>query len=131
MKYILDTHVFIWYAEGDNKLSLKAKKLIDNVHDNDELFISMASVWEMTIKISLGKLVFHRPFKEIFEEQIVLNNYQLLDIKVKHTEKIISLPFHHKDPFDRLIIAQSLTENIPVISIDNNFPKYSGLSVIW
>ncbi|CAA6803584.1 MAG: PIN domain nuclease [uncultured Aureispira sp.] len=131
MEYILDTHAFIWYAAGDKQLSTKARNLIDNLNNENQIFLSIVSIWEISIKLSIGKLEFKKPLKEVLDEQIELNNYQILDIKMEHTEKIIDLPFHHRDPFDRLLIGQSIIEKMPIISIDENFEKYQELSVVW
>lgn len=128
MKTILDTHAFLWYATGDLKLSQKARKLIDS----DAIkYLSIASVWEMAIKANIGKLNFKKPFEEFLNEQIKLNNYIILPLETSHLFKLISLPLHHRDPFDRILICQSLIEKTPILSVDNQFEKYDNLEIIW
>ena len=94
-----------------------------------EKYISIASVWKIAIKMSIGKLLLEFSFDEI-EEKLAGSNIKLLDISVKHTQQIISLPLHHRDPFDRMIIAQSITENLTVISKDKNFSLYA-IKLLW
>ena len=123
---IVDTHAFIWFISGDKKLSKTARKGIEKA---DTIYLSVASIWEMAIKISLGKLELGQPFDKINEE-IVNNGFELLDINFQHALVLSELPFHHKDPFDRMILAQAITENIPIISIDQHFPNYD-VNIIW
>lgn len=128
MTYILDTHAFIWYAVGDKRLSDKARSIIDS---NSEKYISIASIWEMSIKVGLGKLTFKKPFEEIIEHQITINNYKILSIESSHLYALSQLEMYHRDPFDRIILCQSLVENIPVISVDKSFRLYEEVDVIW
>jgi len=123
---IVDTHAFIWFISGDKKLSKTARKAIEKANT---IYLSVASIWEMAIKISLGKLELGQPFDKINEE-IVNNGFELLDINFQHALALSELPFHHKDPFDRMILAQAMTEKIPIISIDQHFPNYD-VNVIW
>jgi PIN domain nuclease of toxin-antitoxin system len=127
MKYLFDTHVFIWYAIGDERLSPLVKDLIDSRHDK---FFSMASIWEMAIKVNIGHLEFREPFDKIIANQFRINGYKLLNLKLQHLFKLSSLPLHHRDPFDRLIISQSLVEKIPIVSVDEKFDDY-GVDTIW
>ena len=127
MRYIIDTQVFIWYALGDKQLS---KSAIDIIESDALCYVSVASIWEMAIKNSIGKLTFHVPFEELIKEQLELNKYEILSIELAHVFHISNLPFHHKDPFDRILIAQAVAENIPIISIDEYFHNYP-VSVIW
>lgn len=122
MRLLLDTHAFIWYTLNDEKLSNSAKILINN--GNNQIFLSMASFWEMGIKHSIGKLRFKVPFDQFMEQQIYLNNFAILNIETTHIAIIASLPLHHRDPFDRLLIAQAMSEQIPIISIDLAFDAY-------
>ena len=128
MKYLIDTHAFIWYSVGDAKLSAKAKEIIDS---ESEKYISIASLWEMSIKVSIGKLTFVKPFEEIIEEQLRINNYQILPINKSHLFMLSSLELHHRDPFDRIIICQSIAEKIPVVTVDERFKEYKDLSIAW
>jgi PIN domain nuclease of toxin-antitoxin system len=127
MKYILDTHVFIWYATGDKRLTPRSRSIIES---SDEMFVSIASIWEMAIKVNIGRLDFKKPFQKIIENQIIINKYKLLSISLQHLFKLSQLELHHRDPFDRLLVSQALTEKIPVVSVDEIFDKY-GVDRIW
>ncbi len=128
MNILLDTHAFLWFIAGSDELSDKARELIED--ENNRIFLSAASLWEMAIKVSLGKLTLSEPFETLIPEQLALNGLEILDITIAHTTQVASLPFHHRDPFDRLIIAQALEEQLPVISVDNAFDEY-GVTRIW
>src|ERR1700712_4876813 len=106
MNNLLDTHTYIWFVEGDNQLSNKARKSIES--KNTINFIRIASLWEIAIKISLEKLELKAPFSTI-AEQINFNGFQILPVTFEDTLKLSELPFHHKDPFDRIIISQGIT----------------------
>ncbi|WP_053764824.1 type II toxin-antitoxin system VapC family toxin [Leptospirillum ferriphilum] len=95
-----------------------------------EGFISLASVWEMAIKVRLGKLRFSAPLEKFLPEQLSLNNFQILSIDVRHISRLPSLPFHHRDPFDRLLVTQCPEENMPILSRDPVFGLY-GTRRIW
>lgn len=122
MKYLLDTHTLLWFLQGDKKLSDKARRLIDNPHN--EKFLSIVSLWEIAIKVSLGKLVLDKPFERLFPEQLYFNRIKVLDITVDSLIELNALPFHHRDPFDRLIIAQALVKDLPIIGADATFDAY-------
>ena len=127
MNNLLDTHILIWFIEGDNKLSDRARKSIER---NDVFnFVSIASLWEIAIKVSLGKLELKTPFSKI-SKQILNNGFQILPITFQDTLSLTELPFHHRDPFDRIIICQSFTNKLSVVSKDKFFKDYS-VSVIW
>ncbi len=96
----------------------------------NEVFLSIASVWEMVIKVSMGKLDLSQPFDLFIPNQLLLNNINLLDISISHTLRVATLPFHHRDPFDRLLIAQSLVEGLPIISMDSIIDAY-GVTRLW
>lgn len=128
MKYLLDTHTLLWFLQGDKKLSDKARQFIDN--PNNEKFLSVVSLWEIAIKVSLEKLVLDKSFERLFPEQLHFNRIQILDITVDSLIKLTTLPFHHRDPFDRLIIAQALVEYLPIIGADAAFDAY-GISREW
>lgn len=106
MNLILDTHTFIWFVNGDKNLTTKARESIEA--SSNFRYISIASLWEMAIKISLGKLEIKHPFEQILT-QIYENGFEILPITFEHTLIISKLPFHHRVPFDRLIIAQAMT----------------------
>ena len=126
-RLLLDTNAFLYFINNDTALSKKAKKVVEAEVD---LLISAASLWEIAIKFSIGKLTLPDTFGNFIPTQIYQNNIEILPITLPHLEKVSSLPFHHKDPFDRLIIAQSIVENLPVISSDVAFDLY-GIERIW
>jgi PIN domain nuclease of toxin-antitoxin system len=128
MKLLLDTHSFLWFIEGNVKLSRAARTLIEDP-DNERL-VSIASVWEMAIKTSMGRLQLAQPFGQFISQQLEENDIGLLGVTFEHTARIADLPFHHKDPFDRLIIAQGLVEMLPIISVDQQFDAY-GVERLW
>ncbi len=128
MKYLLDTHTLLWFLKGDKKLSDKARRLIDSPRNSK--FLSIVSLWEIAVKVSLGKLVLDKPFERLFPEQLYFNRIEILDITVDSLIKLTTLPFHHRDPFDRLIIAQALVEDLPIIGTDAAFDAY-GISREW
>lgn len=128
MKILLDTHAFLWLVEGSNKLSATANSLLSNT-DND-LFLSIASIWEMQIKVSIGKLRLGIPLWEIVANQKDINDVKILPVELEHIWQLDNLPLHHKDPFDRMLIAQALTENIPIMSIDSALNQYP-VQIIW
>ena len=128
MRLLLDTHTCLWFLHGDAELSGTARRLIEDM-DNQRL-VSLASLWEISIKMSLGKLLAGREFNDLFPRQLTANAMDLLPIKVGHIARVASLPLHHRDPFDRLLIAQSLEENLPILSADPAFDAY-GVQRIW
>ena len=122
MTYLIDTHALIWYIAGDRKLSKKTISLIDD--PITKIFISKATLWELAIKISLGKLKLSIPFEKL-EEYLHNNEFIILDYNFDHLKELLSLPFHHSDPFDRLIIAQALSDDLTIITHDKWFELYS------
>jgi len=128
MRLLLDTHSFLWFINGDNKLSSRARNLITDL--DNQVLVSIASLWEISIKAGLGKLELSHPFEELIPEQLALNEIDQISINLDHLAKLIYLPFYHRDPFDRLIIAQALVEDLPIITKDSVFQAYS-IEVIW
>ena len=122
MRVLIDTNIFVWFIAGSDRLNHQAINIMTDM--NNELVLSVASLWEIAIKSSLGKLELLRPFDQLIPEQLELHEVDILQIELPHLLRIISLPFHHRDPFDRLIIAQSITENLPIITSDNAFQQY-------
>jgi PIN domain nuclease of toxin-antitoxin system len=122
MKLLLDTHTFLWFIEGSPRLSGRARALIED--EASEVFLSVASLWEIAIKISLDKLHLARPFGTLIPQQLSLNDITLLDITPDHAAGVITLPFHHRDPFDRLLIAQAQVEQMPIVGDDPAFDAY-------
>lgn len=128
MRLLLDTHAFLWFINGDETLSQHSRLLIQEA-DND-ILISSATLWEIVIKNSLNKLELSQPFGILIPRELSDNEFTQLPITVDHLVQLGKLPFHHRDLFDRLLIAQSLYEQVPLISKDNEFDKY-GLERIW
>jgi len=122
MIFLIDTHTFIWYVTDNSRLSNQVLELIND--ENNQIFLSIASVWEMGIKYSLGKLTFNLPFETFINQQLTINDFTILDINISHITAVTQLPLHHRDPFDRILIAQAIVENIPIISVDNKFDAY-------
>jgi PIN domain nuclease of toxin-antitoxin system len=128
MRVLLDTHVFLWWVEGDRALPAKARAVLAD--QDNECLISLASAWELAIKAGLGKLKLALPVKRYVVEHVAANGFRMLDIRMAHIGRIETLAAHHGDPFDRLLIAQALEEKLPVITADPVFRKY-GVKRIW
>jgi PIN domain nuclease of toxin-antitoxin system len=128
MKLLLDTHAFLWFIMGSANLSVKARAIIEN--PVNERLLSVASLWEIAIKTSLGKLALSAPFAELIPAQLKLNGIELLNLNVDHLSALTTLPFHHRDPFDRLVIAQAIVEKLTVVSLDRAFDAY-GVTRHW
>lgn len=122
MRVLLDTHAFLWFLGGDLQLPRFARDLIEDIQN--EVLLSVASLWEIAIKASLGKLTLGRTFEDLIPEQLSLNAIDVLPIGLEDLSLVARLPFHHRDPFDRLIIAQALTNDLPVVGKDLQFSKY-------
>jgi PIN domain nuclease of toxin-antitoxin system len=121
MKLLLDTHTFLWFIDDSPLLSAKGKALLEA--DND-LWLSIGSLWEIAIKLCLGKLTVAMPTEVLMTQQLTSNDIDVLSITVSHLVTESTLPLHHRDPFDRLIIAQAMVEQIPVVSADPAFDAY-------
>lgn len=121
MKLLLDTHAFLWFVDDSPALSARGKSFLEA---ENELFLSIGSLWEIAIKLRLGKLSVAMPTESLMTEQLAANDIEILPISVPHLIQISTLPLHHRDPFDRLIIAQSIVERMPVVSADPAFDEY-------
>ena len=128
MTYLLDTLTLLWFLTGDERLSDKARQLIDDT--SNEKFLSIVSLWEIAIKVGLGKLDLEKPFDQMFPETLHFNRIEILDISVDSRIKLTNLPYHHRDPFDRMIIAQGLVEGFPIIGVDTGYDAY-GVDREW
>ena len=128
MRVLVDTHVFLWWVEGDRVLPAKVRAALAN--QENECLISMVSAWELAIKASLGKLKLALPVKRFIVENVAANGFRMLDIGIAHVGRVETLVSHHGDPFDRLLIAQALEEDLPVVTADPIFRKY-GVKRIW
>lgn len=126
--FLLDTHTFLWWSSASSQLSPAAYSICAN--SNHTLWLSIASVWEMQIKAQLGKLILPSQLQTIIQVQLLQNGIQILPITLDHIWQLDKLPFHHKDPFDRILIAQSLYMQYALISADPAFKRYA-ISVIW
>ena len=127
MKLLLDTHAFLWFNAGDSRLSRKARGAMES--DDAELLLSAASVWEMAIKASLGRLTLPMPVAEYVAGKME-DGFRMLPVEWDHAAAVQAMPFHHHDPFDRLLIAQAAAEKLPIITGDRIFRTY-GADVIW
>ncbi|ADI14978.1 type II toxin-antitoxin system VapC family toxin [Truepera radiovictrix] len=130
MRVLLDTHTFLWYVGGDAALSKTCYELIESLENT--IFVSAASLWEIAIKVSLGKLTVHEghTIGELVEIGVYANRFELLGIAPKHLDGVRTLPFYHKDPFDRLLVAQALSDDLTLLSRDGGLGAY-GVSVLW
>jgi PIN domain nuclease of toxin-antitoxin system len=128
MRVLLDTHSFLWFAMGSAKLSAKVQTLLEDM--GTERLLSAASLWEMAIKVSLGKLILKEPFDVLIPHQLATNGIEVLPIEFSHVAAVVSLPFHHRDPFDRLMIAQAKVEKLQVVGSDQAWDAY-GIDRIW
>lgn len=128
MRLLLDTHTFLWFIQGNDSLSDTARASIEN--PAHQKLISIASLWEIAIKVSIGKLEVEMPMTDLVERQVLGNTFGILSIAPEHLNELSKLPFHHKDPFDRLIIAQSLSEDMPIVSTDRVFRGYAA-QIVW
>lgn len=123
MNLLLDTHIFIWLQIELQKVSADKLQLLED--KSNTLFISLASLWELQLKIQNGKFKFPKPLPEIIREQQNINDLRILPITSEHIYELENLPFHHKDPFDRLLIAQAIVENYTLVTDDPKFFDYS------
>jgi PIN domain nuclease of toxin-antitoxin system len=128
MNYLLDTHTFLWFINDDPALSNTAKTLVENAENT--IYLSIVSIWEIAIKVSLGRLEIPTPFAQFIDVQLHENSILLLGIETSHTGLVATLPFHHRDPFDRLLIAQSMAENFTIIGKDVAFDDYD-VERVW
>ena len=124
MRLLLDTHTFLWFIDGDAAISPYTRQLIED--RTNERLLSIASLWEMAIKVSLRRLTLSLSFTDLVAEHVHGNAIELLEIRPNHLDVLTTLPFHHKDPFDRVIIAQGQAENIPIVSRDPAFDDYAS-----
>ena len=123
MKILLDTHTFIWFVTDSSRLSTTAKALIEDEYSKK--LLSIASIWEMGIKHSIGKLTFELPFMTFVTSQMQQNSMEILNIRIEHLDVIANLALHHRDPFDRLIISQAIVEQLPIVGVDKAFDSYA------
>ena len=128
MTALLDTQAFLWFVLDDPQLSATAKRFIED--SSNQLYLSPASYWEIAIKISIGKYSLPVPYQSFMETQLSSNAIAILPIEPRHTHLLTNMPFHHRDPFDRLLIAQALADELVIISSDALFDLY-GVNRCW
>ena len=128
MKILLDTHAFLWWIADDQKLSGRAREIISD--GGNELFLSAAAGWEIAIKVQIGRLKLPEEPIRFILDQMRINAIQSLPIQMNHALHVSTLPQHHRDPFDRLLIAQAQLEGLPVLSSDHQLGNYQ-VEVIW
>ena len=127
-RLLLDTHAFLWCVASSEKLSDTAKSAV--LEKGTDVFLSKVSYWEICLKVSIGKLALMPDWEAKLEAERKANRFAWLEISPKHCEGIISLPWHHKDPFDRLLVSQARAENLSLLSCDDKIEPY-GIDIIW
>ncbi|MBV9679128.1 MAG: type II toxin-antitoxin system VapC family toxin [Acidobacteriaceae bacterium] len=125
--YLLDTHSFLWFLWDDPKLFARVRRAIQ---EDTPCYVSMCSLWEISIKVSLNKLTLPGPYRPYIPQQLQINQFNILPIEFRHTARQSLLPRYHGDPFDRMLIAQSIEENLILISRDAKFAPY-GIPLLW
>lgn len=128
MNILLDTHALLWMVSSSRKLSPNARRLLAD--DTNALFFSIAGYWEIGIKISLGKLELREDWQEALPKEMTRNAISWLSVLPSHIHSVAGLPWIHRDPFDRLLIAQAMTENLNIMTTDSSFSDY-GVPVVW
>ena len=128
MKALLDTHTFLWWVTNDPLLSAKVEGILRD--RGNQIFVSAATGWEIAIKSQIGKLNFPTPPEPFMLQQLALNSFVTLPIRLEHGLRVYHLPFYHRDPFDRILIAQSQLEGMPILTTDSKIAQY-GVDVIW
>jgi PIN domain nuclease of toxin-antitoxin system len=128
MRLLLDTHAFLWWVEDDSRLSVDARACIAD--GTNECHVSVASAWEMAIKCSLGKLKLGRLVHDYFARHLPANGFRLLPVEIREATDVECLAFYHRDPFDRLLIAQAQRHGLDLVFCDRMFDRY-GIARIW
>ena len=128
MALLLDTHAFLWWVDDAPRLTEGARAAIGE--PDQVCFVSLASCWEIAIKVSLGKLTVQSSLERFVAEQMATNGFQPLAITLGHVARVATLPFHHRDPFDRLLVAQAIDKDLTIVSADPVFQKY-GVRRVW
>ena len=128
MRVLIDTHVFLWWNTNDPQLSLRAREIISD--GNSEVFLSAASAWEIAIKAARKRLILPEEPAQYVSSRMNQHRFQSLPVQVSHALHVYDLPFHHDDPFDRLLIAQSQLEGLPLITTDSEIKKYK-VEIVW
>ena len=127
-RVLLDTQAFLWFVFADPRLSSKAGKVIEN--SRVEKVLSIISLWEIALKVSLRKLELGTTYDRFIEENVRTRILEVLPVELAHLSSYTRLPFHHRDPFDRLLIAQCQVERLPIVTVDAHFSPY-GVDIVW
>lgn len=128
MRLLLDTHTFIWFLQDDPALSDAALRMIEDA--DNQVLLSIVSIWELGIKVSLGKINLPAPYANFIDRQLLENDIHVLPLSIAEIGTVLTLPFHHRDPFDRALVAQSMVNSIPLISADKTLDRYS-IKRLW
>ena len=128
MNLLLDAHAFLWFLNNDALLSTTAKQLIEDPANRK--LVSIATCWEIAIKVSVKKLDLGEPATAFLPRHLAINHFDLLGIELRHVTAVEDLPMHHRDPFDRLVIAQAIIEGFPIVSMDAAFDSYA-VTRLW
>ena len=128
MKLLLDSHALLWFCDGNASLSGPARAAIEDARN--EKHVSHATAWEVAIKVRLGKLKLAVPFAELFPGALLTNGFRVLPPDFRHYQELLTLPFHHRNPFDRLLVAQARVEGLTLVSCDKHFAAY-GVALLW
>jgi PIN domain nuclease of toxin-antitoxin system len=128
MNLLLDAHVLLWHFSGDTRLSPKALAVLDD--DQHSKWVSIATLWEIAIKVGLGKIQLALPFDQLFPPLLEQNQFGVLGISTGHLSRLLGLPNIHKDPFDRILVAQATAESLTIVTTDSNIARYP-VTVLW
>lgn len=128
MRVLIDTHTLLWFVLNDPQLSRVADTAITD--PSNDVFVSPATYWEIAIKVRKQKLDLFAPYDDFIKRGIAGNGFEILPIDTRHTSLLTTMPLHHNDPFDRLLIAQALVEQMPIVSVDAAFDPY-GVTRLW
>ncbi|SFI55857.1 type II toxin-antitoxin system VapC family toxin [Planctomicrobium piriforme] len=128
MKLLLDTHAFLWYCQDSSALSKSAKALIED--SSNQKALSVVSCWEIAIKAGIGKLILGEPSCTYLSNALTKTGIELLPMTLQHATAVEQLALHHRDPFDRLLVAQAMTEGLPIVTVDAHFSAY-GVRCLW
>jgi PIN domain nuclease of toxin-antitoxin system len=128
VRILFDTHVFLWAISSDSRLSLKASATFADTET--EALLSVATIWEILVKTQRGKLPFPNPAGPYLRDQIQRTSMSILPVALEHVLRIEKLPMHHRDPFDRILIAQAIAESVPIVTADRQFARYD-VETIW
>lgn len=128
MRLLLDTHTFLWWATDAPELSPAARDAVGDAYN--DCWLSLVSCWEMAIKLSLGKLRLPAPVERFVPEQMAENDFRQLGLEFQHVVRVATMALHHRDPFDRLLVAQAVEEDLALVSADAAFDAYD-IERLW